>query len=134
MQVQEIMRPNVHMADPNMTIREAARRMRANNIGALPVGDNDRRAAASREYYRGLRGAAQSREHADRLAYRPFDRGRYDGTPRRKPAFAALARTAKQEPRPISERTSRACPSWSAMCLTTNSPSPRPSARVESIR
>ena len=64
MQVQEIMRPNVHMADPNMTIREAARRMRANNIGALPVGDNDRRAAASREYYRGLRGAAQSREHA----------------------------------------------------------------------
>jgi CBS domain-containing protein len=42
MQVQEIMRPNVHMADPDMTIREAARRMRANNIGALPVGDNDR--------------------------------------------------------------------------------------------
>jgi CBS domain-containing protein len=42
MQVQEIMRPNVHMADPNMTIREAARRMRSNNIGALPVGENDR--------------------------------------------------------------------------------------------
>ena len=42
MQVQEIMRPNVHMADPDMTIREAARRMRENNIGALPVGDNDR--------------------------------------------------------------------------------------------
>jgi CBS domain-containing protein len=42
MQVQEIMRANVHMADPNMTIREAARRMRANNIGALPIGENDR--------------------------------------------------------------------------------------------
>jgi CBS domain-containing protein len=42
MQVQEIMRANVHMADPNMTIREAARLMRANNIGALPIGENDR--------------------------------------------------------------------------------------------
>lgn len=42
MQVQEIMRPSVHMADPNMTIREAAQRMRTNNIGALPVGENDR--------------------------------------------------------------------------------------------
>lgn len=42
MQVQEIMRANVHMADPNMTICEAARRMRANNIGALPIGENDR--------------------------------------------------------------------------------------------
>jgi predicted transcriptional regulator len=42
MQVQEIMSPTVHIADPNMTIRDAARRMRADNIGALPVGENDR--------------------------------------------------------------------------------------------
>lgn len=42
MQVQEIMRANIHMADPNITIREAARRMRANNIGALPIAENDR--------------------------------------------------------------------------------------------
>lgn len=42
MQVQEIMTPDVHIADPNMTIRDAARRMRADNIGALPVGENDR--------------------------------------------------------------------------------------------
>jgi CBS domain-containing protein len=42
MQVQEIMHPDVHIADPNMTIRDAARRMRADNIGALPVGENDR--------------------------------------------------------------------------------------------
>src|SRR5262249_41282887 len=27
---------------PNMTVRDAARRMRADNIGALPVGENDR--------------------------------------------------------------------------------------------
>ncbi|MGK9169577.1 CBS domain-containing protein [Inquilinus limosus] len=42
MQVQEIMHTNVQLADPNMTIRDVARRMRADNIGALPVGENDR--------------------------------------------------------------------------------------------
>jgi CBS domain-containing protein len=42
MQVQEIMTTNVHLADPNMTICDAAREMRAGNIGALPVGENDR--------------------------------------------------------------------------------------------
>lgn len=42
MQVQEIMHTSVQLADPNMTIRDVARRMRAENIGALPVGENDR--------------------------------------------------------------------------------------------
>ena len=42
MQVQEIMHKNVQLADPNMTIRDVARRMRAENVGALPVGENDR--------------------------------------------------------------------------------------------
>jgi CBS domain-containing protein len=42
MRVQEIMHPDVHIVDPNMTIRDAARQMRANDIGALPVGENDR--------------------------------------------------------------------------------------------
>jgi CBS domain-containing protein len=42
MQVQEIMHTTVQLADPNMTIRDAARKMRADNIGALPVGENDR--------------------------------------------------------------------------------------------
>jgi CBS domain-containing protein len=42
MQIQEIMSPSVRLADPNMTIRDAARQMRADNIGALPVGENDR--------------------------------------------------------------------------------------------
>jgi CBS domain-containing protein len=42
MQVQQIMTPTVLIADPNMTIRDAARRMRADNVGALPVGENDR--------------------------------------------------------------------------------------------
>ena len=42
MHVQELMSSDVKIADPNMTIRDAARRMRADNIGALPVGENDR--------------------------------------------------------------------------------------------
>ena len=40
MQVQEIMQRQVSFADPNMTIRDAARRMRAENIGALLVSEN----------------------------------------------------------------------------------------------
>jgi CBS domain-containing protein len=42
MQVQEIMTAKVDLADPNMTIRDAAQRMRADNVGALPVGENDK--------------------------------------------------------------------------------------------
>jgi CBS domain-containing protein len=42
MQVQQIMTPTVCIADPNMTIRDAAKCMRAENVGALPVGENDR--------------------------------------------------------------------------------------------
>jgi CBS domain-containing protein len=42
MQVQQIMNKEVHIADPNMTIRDLARQMRADNIGSLPVGENDR--------------------------------------------------------------------------------------------
>ena len=42
MQVQEIMTALVDLADPNMTIRDAARVMRTDNVGALPVGENDR--------------------------------------------------------------------------------------------
>jgi CBS domain-containing protein len=42
MQVQQIMSKEVHVADPNMTIRDVARRMRADNVGSMPVGENDR--------------------------------------------------------------------------------------------
>lgn len=42
MQVQEIMTRDVAIMDPNTTIRDAARRMRADNVGAFPVGENDR--------------------------------------------------------------------------------------------
>ncbi|WP_213288957.1 CBS domain-containing protein [Bradyrhizobium sp. sGM-13] len=42
MQVQQVMQTKVQLADPNMTVRDVARKMRADNIGALPVGENDR--------------------------------------------------------------------------------------------
>lgn len=42
MQVQEIMQRKVDVADPNMTIRDVARKMRDGDIGSLPVGENDR--------------------------------------------------------------------------------------------
>jgi CBS domain-containing protein len=42
MQVHEIVSSNVHLANPNMSICDAAREMRAENIGALPVEENDR--------------------------------------------------------------------------------------------
>ena len=42
MQIQEIMTRNVELTDPNVTVRDVARKMRADNIGALPVGENDR--------------------------------------------------------------------------------------------
>lgn len=42
MQISEIMTPNPELIDPNTSIREAARRMRNEDVGALPVGENDR--------------------------------------------------------------------------------------------
>ena len=42
MQVKEVMTKAVEIIDPNTTIRDVAKRMRADNIGALPVGENDR--------------------------------------------------------------------------------------------
>jgi CBS domain-containing protein len=42
MQIQEIMSRQVELVGPNTTIRDAARKMRADNLGALPVGENDR--------------------------------------------------------------------------------------------
>jgi CBS domain-containing protein len=42
MQIREIMTPGVEVIDPNTAIRDAAKRMRADNVGALPVGENDR--------------------------------------------------------------------------------------------
>lgn len=42
MKLREIMTPDPDVIDPNAMIREAAKRMREDNVGALPVGENDR--------------------------------------------------------------------------------------------
>jgi len=42
MKIHEIMSRDVSLVSPDTPIREAARRMRDENIGALPVGDDDR--------------------------------------------------------------------------------------------
>lgn len=42
MQIAEIMSRNVDLANPDMKMLEAARKMREDNVGALPVGENDR--------------------------------------------------------------------------------------------
>ena len=42
MKVSEIMTPDVHMANPDQTIREAAKTMAEIDAGALPVSENDR--------------------------------------------------------------------------------------------
>jgi CBS domain-containing protein len=42
MQVSEVMTRSVDLIDPNTQIKDAAVRMRDDNIGALPVGENDR--------------------------------------------------------------------------------------------
>jgi len=42
MKISEIMTPDPELIDPNSSIRDAARRMKEEDIGALPVGENDR--------------------------------------------------------------------------------------------
>ena len=42
MKISEIMTPDPELIDPNSSIRDAAQRMKDEDIGALPVGENDR--------------------------------------------------------------------------------------------
>lgn len=42
MQIQEIMTHGAEVVDPNTKVRDVARRMRQDNLGAYPVGENDR--------------------------------------------------------------------------------------------
>ena len=42
MQVKDVMTEEVDLIDPHMSLAEAARLMRDDDVGALPVGENDR--------------------------------------------------------------------------------------------
>jgi CBS-domain-containing membrane protein len=61
MQINEIMTRNVDVIDPNTTIRDAARTMRADNIGALPVGENDRLIGMVTDRDIAMRGVAEDK-------------------------------------------------------------------------
>lgn len=40
--IREVMTPGVHLAGPDQTLRDAAATMAAEDVGSLPVGENDR--------------------------------------------------------------------------------------------
>jgi CBS domain-containing protein len=61
MQIAEMMTRGVSLTDPNTTIRDAARAMRDENIGALPVGENDRLVGMITDRDIAVRGVAEER-------------------------------------------------------------------------
>jgi CBS domain-containing protein len=75
MQVQEIMHTDVHIADPNMTIRDAAHRMRSGNIGALPVGENDRLIGMVTDRDIVMRAIADNRSPGDTIVREVMSKG-----------------------------------------------------------
>src|SRR3954465_16017916 len=61
MEVREIMTPDPELIDPKASIREAAKRMKSENIGALPVGENDRLIGMVTDRDIAMRGVAEDR-------------------------------------------------------------------------
>jgi len=64
MQVFEVMAPDVQVVNPEQSIREAARLMAERDIGALPVGQNDRLVGMVTDRDIVVRGVAQERVDA----------------------------------------------------------------------
>jgi len=65
MEIREIMTKDVDLAGPETTIRDAAVRMRDDNVGALPVGENDRLVGMVTDRDIAVRGVAADRAPAD---------------------------------------------------------------------
>jgi CBS domain-containing protein len=61
MQIKEIMTSDPELIDPEASIRKAAKRMRDEDIGALPVGENDRLIGMVTDRDIALRGVAEDR-------------------------------------------------------------------------
>jgi CBS domain-containing protein len=61
MKVREIMTPDPELIDPNASIREAAKRMKNEDIGALPIGENDRLIGMVTDRDIAMRGVAEDR-------------------------------------------------------------------------
>lgn len=61
MKIKEIMTSDPELIDPNASIREAAKRMKSEDIGALPVGENDRLIGMVTDRDIAIRGVAEDR-------------------------------------------------------------------------
>ena len=64
MKILEIMTRNPELIDPDSSIRDAAKRMRDENFGALPVGENDRLIGMVTDRDIAVRGVAEDRTPA----------------------------------------------------------------------
>ena len=60
--IKDVMTRNVHLANPNQTIREAAGEMAKADIGSLPVGENDRLVGMITDRDIALRAVAKGRD------------------------------------------------------------------------
>ncbi len=65
MKVAELMSRPVDLVDPSMSIRDAAIRMREDDVGALPVGENDRLVGVVSDRDIAMRGVAEGRAPGD---------------------------------------------------------------------
>ena len=62
MNVAQVMTKDVELTDPGTTICEAARRMRDEDVGALPVGENDRLVGMVTDRDIAVRGVAEGKD------------------------------------------------------------------------
>ena len=65
MQVRDVMTKNPDLTHPNTAVRDAARAMRDDNVGALPVGENDRLVGMVTDRDIAVRAAAEDRAPGD---------------------------------------------------------------------
>lgn len=64
MKVQEIMTRDVELVGPDAPVREAAKRLRDLDVGALPIGENDRLVGMVTDRDIVVRGLASDRDYA----------------------------------------------------------------------
>jgi len=62
MKVSEVMTPDVHLTDPDQSIRDAACEMADADVGSLPVGENDRLIGMITDRDIALRAVAEGRD------------------------------------------------------------------------
>lgn len=62
MRVAEIMTADPELVDPDASIHEAARRMRSEDVGALPIGENDRLIGMVTDRDIAIRGVAEGKD------------------------------------------------------------------------